>query len=290
MDTIIKRKILLEDSIDRNYNSSTWGEITASTFYLNVFLTQTIDDMGLYTDMDFIELGQGVADYSVLNDKLGVSGITFPYMSSPTPYPTNNLSEIENLTLRLPSKTESDYYNFGNLRITGETDSKIDDVKSYDGLNRYKIGFNMESETYNNYEDIVVDGVSRVVSISEPQVYVFDTPDDSNIGKNSQIYGLLYNDYTGITRNVLINGQNSIIPLTTFRYIGEGKNETNISLSANTKEEYLFGIITTPKVNNDIYIDRGVTSVMDMHLRMSEIKSLYQLTRYGNGFYNITKQ
>ena len=51
---LIKRKIVLEDSTDRNYNSSTWGTVTASTFYINVFLTQNIDDMGLFTDQSFI--------------------------------------------------------------------------------------------------------------------------------------------------------------------------------------------------------------------------------------------
>ena len=49
---LIKRKIVLEDSTDRNYNSSTWGTVTASTFYINVFLTQNIDDMGLFTDLE----------------------------------------------------------------------------------------------------------------------------------------------------------------------------------------------------------------------------------------------
>jgi hypothetical protein len=29
---------------------------------------------------------------------------------------------------------------------------------------------------------------------------------------------------------------------------------------------------------------------MDKHLRMSEIKNLGQLSRYGNGFYNLTKE
>jgi hypothetical protein len=63
-----------------------------------------------------------------------------------------------------------------------------------------------------------------------------------------------------------------------------------VSLSALTKEEYLFGIISPPEVQSDVFIDRGITTVMDKHLRMSEIKNLGQLSRYGNGFYNLTKQ
>jgi hypothetical protein len=110
------------------------------------------------------------------------------------------------------------------------------------------------------------------------------------MGTTNQIYGLQYVDYTGKTRSVKINDTSIRIPLTNFRYIGEGQNETNVSLSALTKEEYLFGIISPPEVKNDVFIDRGVTSVMDIHLRLSEIKNLGQLSRYGNGFYNLTKQ
>jgi hypothetical protein len=39
---LIKRKILLEDSIDRNYDSLTWGQVTATTFYINVMVTKIL--------------------------------------------------------------------------------------------------------------------------------------------------------------------------------------------------------------------------------------------------------
>jgi hypothetical protein len=52
---LIKRKILLEDSIDRNYDSLTWGQVTATTFYINVMVTQNIDNMGMFKDITFIE-------------------------------------------------------------------------------------------------------------------------------------------------------------------------------------------------------------------------------------------
>jgi hypothetical protein len=83
--------------------------------------------------------------------------------------------------------------------------------------------------------------------------------------------GLKYLDYIDKNRDVLIDGETTTIPLTTFHYVGEGFNETNTSLSAISKEEYLFGI-TPPEVESDVFIDRGVISVMDMHLRLSEIK------------------
>lgn len=290
---LIKRKILLEDSTDRTFESPTWGVMTADTFYMNVFLTQKIDDMGLFTDIEYFSADTSnptPVDYSILTDKLQISGVTFPFMSASTPYLSLPIPENETINLRLPSKNESDYYNSSNLTITGATDSKIEDVKSYDSTERYKIGFDMGTETYINYNNVLINGVSRVVSTSEPSIYVFDTPNDANLGTSNQINGLLYSDYTGTTRDIVIDGVETNIPLTTFSYIGEAQNETNTSLSAITKEEYLFGIISPPEVKNDVFIERGVISVFEPHLRLSEIKNLGELVRYGNGYYNLTKQ
>jgi hypothetical protein len=290
---VVKRKILLENSIDRSFNSQNWGTITASTFYINVFLTQSVDDMGLFTDIEYFSADTNnptPVNYSILTTKLIASGYTFPFMANLFVYPTTGLTETDLVTLRLPSESESSFYNYANLPVTGITDSKIDDLRSYDQLNRYRIGFDMEAETYINYTNTSVNGVSRILSTSDPKTYVFDTENNSFMGTTSQVYGLQYMDYSANTKNIIIN--NTVVPnqLANFRFIGEGQNETNVSLSALTKEEYLFGIISPPEVKNDVFIDRGVTSVMDIHLRLSEIKNLGQLSRYGNGFYNLTKQ
>ena len=290
---VVKRKILLEDSTDRSYNSPKWGVMTADTFYMNVFLTQSVDDMGLFTDMEYFPANTSnptPVDYTILRQKLSLSGLSFPFMTGTTQYITGTTTEFEQITLRLPQNTESNYYNSIGLRVTGATDSKIEDLKSYDSADRYKIGFDMEAGTYTNYNNVDIDGVSRVVSTSDPKIYVFDTLNDNNIGTPNQVYGILYNDYSGSNRTVVIEGRQNNIPLTTFSFIGEGQNETNTSLSALTKEEYLFGIISPPEVKNDVFIDRGVISVLEPHLRLSEIKNLGELSRYGNGYYNLTRQ
>jgi hypothetical protein len=290
---LIKRKILLEDSIDRSYDSKNWGKLTADTFFINVLLTQNIDDMGLFTDIEYFSAstdGSNQPNYSILVQKLIQSGITFPFMSQDTPYLDNTLTIFEQKTIRKPFSVESEFYNYLDLRISGYTDSKIDDVKSYDNSEKLKTNFNMGVQTYENYQNVTVNGVDRVVSLSEPIVYVFDTPVDFNIGTPNQVYGLQYSDYTANTRTVIIDNVKYRIPETIVNYIGEGNNETNTSLSALTKEEYLFGIISTPQIQNDVFIERGVTSVIEPHMKLSEIKNLRELTLYGNGYYNITRQ
>ena len=288
---IIKRKILLEDSIDRSNGSAKWGTITASTFYLNILLTQNVDDMGLFIDSEFISQDKvnGVVDYSVLVSKLNTLGYTFPFMTGAMPQILSNVGGTDKVTLRLPNSTESDYYVFGNLPITGNTDSKIEDVKSYKSNNQFRINFNTATETYVNYNNLTVMGVDRIKSMGEPKIYVFDTENDVNLGTDTQTTGIQYKDYSGTT-TLMVDGVDTIVPLTSFRFIGEGWNETNTSLSALTKEEYLFGIISPPEVQSDVFIDRGATSVLDMHLRLSEIGNISELTRYGNGFYKLNKQ
>lgn len=291
---IIKRTINLEQSTDRDYSSTSWSVMTASTFYLNVLLTQSIDDMGLFTDIETIPKTNvsSPPNYTLLINKLNSLGFYFPFMSGAIPNPITefNTNETENNTLRYLESNESDYYVFGNQIITGATDSKIEDVRSYKQSNPFRVGFNVSTETYINYNDISVNGVNRIKIMADPKIYVFDTPNDGVLGTNNQIYGIQYSDYTGLTRNQLISGDTNPLPLTKFRYIGEGWNKTNTSLSALTKEEFLFGIISRPEVENDVFIDRGITPVLDLHLRLSEIRNLGQLTNYGNGLYKINKQ
>lgn len=294
---IIKRKILLEESIDRNTSSPTWGVMTATTFYLNIMITQNIDDMGLFTDISYTQKTTPITppNNSLLISKLQGLGFTFPFM---TPNMYVNVSPLfstptERATLRYPSFSGSSYYYFGNKPITGATDSKLLDVRAYSSVTYtdvYRPGFNISTEAYVNYDGISVSGVNQVYSIGEPTKYVFDAITGSTLAQNNQPYGLQYADYTGITRAQVVNGDTNPLPLTTFRYIGEGWNQTNVSLSALTKEEFLFGIISRPELQNDVFIDRGSTSVMDSHLKLSEIKNIGQLTEYGNGFYKINKQ
>jgi len=290
---VVKRKILLEDSIDRSYNSKTWGTLTADTFYVSVFLTQNVDDMGLFTEIEYFSANTSnptPVDYTILVNKLSQSGYTFPFMTSLPTYVNSGLTKTEEFTLRLPSKNESGYYNYQFSVATGSTDSKIDELRSYDNENIYQPGFDINTETYTNYIGSLIDGVSRITQYGDVSKYVFDAENDSNIGTNNQNSGLLYTDYSGLTRTVNVNGLNVDILLTDVRYVAEGRNQTNTSLSAITKEEYLFGIISKPEVKNDVFIDRGTTSVMDSHLRLSEIKNIGSLTKYGNGFYNVVKQ
>lgn len=290
---IIKRKILLEDSTDRDYNSTNWGNLKTSVkdFNLKILLTQSMDDMGMYLDMEYVPkngspLPSGF--YSILTSNM-TGGTTYPFMSGTQPL-MNPYTNFDNSVLRDPLKTESSYYSQLHLRITGMTDSKIEDVRTYAAGDPYRINLPVEKGQYRDYTNTIYYGVSKIKSMGEPRVYAFDAIDDTTLGTVNQIYGLRYLDYTGKTRTVTYNNRTFIDNVTEFSYIGQGLNMTNMSLSALTKEEYLFGIIFPAEVKSDVFIDRGLNSVMDKHLRFSEISNLGRLANYGNGFYKLNKQ
>jgi hypothetical protein len=289
---VTKRKILLEDSIDR-HSPKHWGVLTATTFYINILLTQNIDDMGLFTDMEYIVNDKTInePDYSILIDKLNHLGASFPFMNgAQTPY-FNTITTPYSLwdVLRFPMKIVDNYYNYTYTVITGLTETRKEDIRSYDIANPFKLGFDMNKEYYDNYEGNTILGVDRLVSNGNPNIYVFDANDDADLGTINQKTGLYFEDYNELVK-VNIDGESVSLPKTIVRYIGEGSNQTNTSLSALTKEEYLFGKISPPEVQNDVFIDRGKNSVLDKHLRLSEIRNISGLEKYGNGFYKIDKQ
>lgn len=250
---VIKKIISLEQAKTRAEGGE-YGTLTATSFYFKVQFNQTIDDMGMFTDV--------------------------PYIPS-----IPSISGVKTLTmgekfLRVNDVGVGAWFKSGD-KITGLTDSKLEGLKTYKPSTPYVVGFDIEKETYKNYKGNTVVGVSRVTSISgDTIVYTYDARNDNNIGTQNQTTGILYSE--DIT---------STIPSgTTMVFNAEGWNTTNASLSAITKEEYLMGIINPPEVKNDVFIDRGVVTVMESHLRLSEVESLDHLVRYGNGFYNVVKQ
>lgn len=297
MDLI--RQISYEPSTVRfTGGTSPYGAMTADSFYIKVMLTQNIDDIGMFTDIDFIDNKSTTpVDYTILTNKLAQSGLTFPFMFGQLPQTPTEL--IDERVVRVVGKEVDDYWFYAS-KITGATDSKISDVRSYNKTQPYITGLDIKKEIYTNYQGNTVDGRTRVMaqnSLVSPfdintsgTTYTFDAENDINIGTANQGTGLLYTDYDSVDRVVNELGINRVIPLTIMQYIGEGWNDTNTSLSAQTKEEYLFGITSQPEVQSDVFIDRGATTVLEKHLRLSEVESLEHLERYNNGFYRLVKQ
>lgn len=280
---LIKRKILKEHLISRSPDS-TYGTVTASTISFNILLTQKIKDIGIYSDINFVnenlleEYANGTTPNSnnILVNNLITSGITFPFMTGATSTMINT-GFTSNLRI---SGSDLSSYTSETKTVTGITENKILDLRSYNINNPYVIGFNVEQAQYIDYTGGTINGVSQIFDLTlNNSGYTFDANNDINLGTANQNTGIIYT-------NTIING----VDTTKVKWNGQGFNESNVILSGIVKEEYLFGITSKPEVYNDIFIDRTESSILDTHLRLSEIKSIEHLSLYNGGFFNIIKE
>lgn len=53
------------------------------------------------------------------------------------------------------------------------------------------------------------------------------------------------------------------------------------------KEEFKMGLVFSPKINNELFIERQSTAVFERHSRLSEILTLDNLIEYRNGYYGV---
>ena len=57
-----------------------------------------------------------------------------------------------------------------------------------------------------------------------------------------------------------------------------------------TKEEILFGVVNSPEIQSQIFIDRGKTSAFEGIQRLGEVDNIGDLVSYGYGFFKIKEQ
>jgi len=282
---IIKRKILLEDYTSREQGS--WGELTASAFTMNVFFTQDADDMGISTNLPFIAKDGTLPTYQPLLDKLNSSGYSFNFMAGAT---TNIIEDGTSPNTRYPGKLKNAYFING-IRVTGLTEDKLFTVQSYNNTMPYIPLFNITEGSYLDFEGNPYQGGTRVIQNSNenPISYIIDGDVTEIINLNNPYpdLGILYKSYSGLTRTDYLYALNGFMPITELYYKSQGFNNTNTILSAETKEEYLFGITSSPTVESDLFIDRGITSVIQSHMQLGEVVTMRELINYGNGYYEI---
>jgi hypothetical protein len=288
-----KVKILLENYISKNPDNS-YGTITATSFNVNVFLTQEIKDIGKFLDYPYITFDANLPTltYAPIPQKLNdYGGGNFTFITQPGAnfYPTGtNFSDV-----RYKNKVVSNYYT-NNIIVTGLTEDRLESVSSYGftGNTKYVPGFDLKKGQYFNYAGASINGITRVISLNDlnPIIYTEDADlNDVNLGTILQGDGILFQTYSSLFRNQIDTYNGPGIPVTKMSYHGQGTNKTNSSLSALTIEEYLLHITETPKVQNELFIDRGATTVVQSHLQLGEISSLGDLINYGNGYYNILR-
>ena len=269
----IKRKRLLENY--RSRSEDTYGEITATTINVNVFLTSTYEDIGMYYNKDFEPFSDKFEPFSDdFNDK---SKLTRKEAQEITP--DNFNAEIDG---RYPL-TELGDFNQGVFTITGETDERyLKSVGSYqvsiNNIPKYKPGLNMAGDITKTWDGVLssVDGTINYVlggSVGDDGNYISNTGVKYTTFKNllstgARYFKTIYSNYMGGRRT---------IPTETL--------DANTSLLAIYKKEELLNIVQPPKVRNKVFISRGGEDIFERHSIMSEIKTRDDIDEYRNGYF-----
>ncbi len=289
---VTKIQISLEDLRSRNSNKK-YGEFISDTININVFLSQDMKDMGTYVNHPYIKYDKlyPLLTYQPIPQKLMDYGTTdFNFINNPGANfnPTGDKPDV-----RYRYKTENDFWQTGFI-ITGITEERLETVSSYGytGNDRLVSGFDLNKGVYQNYLGNTVNGVTRIISINDynPIIYTEDGDlNDPNFGTVLQADGILFKTYTGTTSipPLIAAVRNNVNNLTKISYQAQAFNKTNTSLAALTIEEYLLHITEKPKVDSDLFIDRGGNSVLQSHLQLAEIITLDELINYGNGYYKL---
>ena len=69
-----------------------------------------------------------------------------------------------------------------------------------------------------------------------------------------------------------------------------GLTEEMLDVQPITKEEVLFGVVSSPEIQSQIFIDRGKNSAFEKLQRLGEVDNMGDLVSYGYGFFKIKEQ
>ena len=153
--------------------------------------------------------------------------------------------------------------------IAGITSHKLDLVKTYSSTNPYQVGVN--GVTNVTYQDpIALTGITFVS---------YSIGDINYTTKLSDLITILTSNITQFPTTFFTNSSGyDFEPYITF------PNKQN---TFDIKEEAKMGLVSPPKINNELFIERQDLAVFERYSRFSEIKNLNDLIYYRNGYYNI---
>jgi len=226
------------------------GEKIPNTIDINIFISQEYDDMGIFTDMDFIPKQPSLSQ------------------------PPNNFNPF--LDGRIAGGPV-DFYYTPPISVTGETDdSHLNYVKSLrvdsNGLPIYQPFLNVSKE------DGQFDGVT---DNNNQRVKYKLGADINNIGTTGVEFTTYHQEFVKSTNIV---GEDVTWNKTTFKAVDGGWNSSNIDLYANVKEEEFLGIVFPPEISDDVFINRGVADIFERNAILSEIKTTDDLDNFRGGY------
>jgi hypothetical protein len=225
-----------------------------NTIDVSVFITQDIDDMGIFTDEPFVPKSNTL---SIKPDNFN----SFTYG-------------------RLSGAPVSFYYT-NNVTVSGYTDdSLLKQVKSYrkdtQGNDIYVPNLNVSNNPKNNF--------SGVISENNLETVYKIGANTNNILNTGVEFTTFKKQFTKTTDEY---GKSLSFNTTKFVSKNGGWNQYNTSLNASLKKEEYLGIVFKPEVDSAVFINRGIEDIFERHGILSEIKTSNDIDTNRGGFIRI---
>ncbi len=174
--------------------------------------------------------------------------------------------------------------------VTGTTQDKLHLVKTYDPTQPYIVGRNGVTAVYTD-----VDGVDHVeYTIDGINYHTRLIKNIKTVGREPGNNSWNLNNPTNLTKSYKPNSKNDRVRTSRDTVYPTTFNYTTQPYSGMTsyfifKDEVKMGVVFTPKVEEEVFIERQSISIYEPQTRLGEILSLEGLVNYNNGFYNVTK-
>ena len=236
-----------------NFKLNIFGQKILNTIDINLYLTQKYDDMGLFTNKNFVQSNQ-----TITSKPIGFNSFEYG---------------------RLAGAPISFYYSPPNT-VSGYTDdSQLKQVKSYRKINNEDI-YVPNLNTSDNPQKVFN---GTLFEDSEKIKYKIGA-NSNNVANTGVEYTTFKNKYNKTTDEY---GKNKSYNTTTFNVNNSGWNSFNTSLYANIKKEEYLGVVFKPEVESVVFISRGIADIFERHAILSEIKTTNDIDTNRGGFIRI---
>jgi hypothetical protein len=155
--------------------------------------------------------------------------------------------------------------------ITGYTNNRLNEVRTLDKNEPYKVGVNGVFNVQNDLIEYEIDGILYKTFLRNP----------TQTGREGNFFNKYKKTYT--TPSILNNKTE------TNTFFKVQKTVENFEYKPLIKEEEKLEQVFLPEIEDEIFIERTHTNVYEKHMRLMDIKNIGQLETYKNGFYNIKK-
>ena len=269
------------------YYSGSTSDLTANLVIINILITQTFDDIGIFTD----------AVENWIPGKIYYFGETVLYGDSsyrchvessnskifnPDEWESNFL-EIFTVDYNVPITDENGgliltgVKNISGSTITFTGESKIDNFRRFSKTTNDKDLYNpiLNSSFTQEIKD-VYGNISKLIS-----------QNTNYSGTKQNLYEYVIGATKGDLENTGIHYKDIANGISQITYFTSGLTQENSIIAPIIKKEYLLGVADEPKINIDVFIDRGINSTFDKNLKLGDIRTLDDLTNYGNGYFKI---